>query len=114
MIGVEFGGQELSKGERQKMALARVFYRDASIYVLDEPTAAVDAQSASQIFRNIETLPENTSALLISHNFATIRRASKIIVLEHGKTIEEGTHEELVANNGLYNELYNQQKSEYE
>jgi len=114
MIGVEFGGQELSKGERQKMALARVFYRDARVYVLDEPTAAVDAQSASQIFRNIETLPENTSALLISHNFATIRRASKIIVLEHGKTIEEGTHEELVANNGLYNELYNQQKSEYE
>lgn len=113
MIGVEFGGEELSKGERQKMALARVFYRDAKVYVLDEPTAAVDAPSASEIFRNIENLPEDKSALLISHNFATIRRANKIVVLEHGKIVEEGTHDELVDKNGLYNSLYNQQKNEY-
>jgi ATP-binding cassette subfamily B protein len=113
MIGVEFGGEELSKGERQKMALARVFYRNADVFVLDEPTAAVDAPSASEIFRNIESLPENKSALIISHNFATIRRATKIIVLEHGQIIEEGTHEKLVEVQGLYNQLYNQQKSEY-
>ncbi|MEI6528249.1 MAG: ABC transporter ATP-binding protein [bacterium] len=114
MIGVEFGGEELSKGEKQKMALARIFYRDADIYVLDEPTAAVDAPSASEIFRNIENLSEEKSALLISHNFATIRRANKILVMEHGKIVEEGTHEELTAKQGLYNSLYNQQKSEYE
>lgn len=113
MIGVEFGGEELSKGERQKMALARVFYRDADIFVLDEPTAAVDAPSASEIFRNIESLPESKSALIISHNFATIRRANKIIVLEQGQIIESGVHEELVKADGLYNRLYNQQKSEY-
>lgn len=114
MIGVEFGGQELSKGEKQKMALARIFYRDANIYILDEPTAAVDAPSASEIFRNIENLSEEKSALLISHNFATIRRANKIIVMEHGKIIEEGTHEELIKKDSLYNKLYNQQRSEYE
>ncbi len=114
MIGVEFGGEELSKGERQKMAIARVFYRDANIFVLDEPTAAVDAPSASEIFRNIENLSEDKSALIISHNFATIRRANKIIVLEHGEIVEEGTHDELVVKDGLYNNLYNQQKSEYE
>ncbi len=114
MIGVEFGGAELSKGEKQKMALARVFYRDAKIFVLDEPTAAVDSSSTSEIFRNIEKISDKQSVLIISHNFAALRRANKIVMIEHGKIEEEGTHEELMANNGEYKKLYEQQKGEYE
>jgi len=114
MIGVEFGGAELSKGERQKMALARVFYRDSLIYILDEPTAAIDSKSTSEIFRNIENISKKQSALIISHSFATLRRADKIILLEHGNIIEEGTHEELMKVKGDYSTLYMQQKEEFE
>ncbi|MEI8339362.1 MAG: ABC transporter ATP-binding protein [bacterium] len=113
-IGLEFGGKELSKGEKQKLALARTFYRDADIYILDEPTAAVDSPSASRIFRNIENLPSDKSVLLISHNFATLRRADKIILLEDQSIVEMGTHEELMAKSELYAGMYNEQKSEYE
>jgi ATP-binding cassette subfamily B protein len=114
MIGVEFGGAELSKGERQKMALARVFYRDSQIFVLDEPTAAIDSKSTSKIFRSIETISKKQSMLIISHNFATLRRANKIIFLDDGKIIEEGNHDELIQNKKLYSKLYEQQKGEYE
>ncbi|MEI6627253.1 MAG: ABC transporter ATP-binding protein, partial [bacterium] len=114
MIGVEFSGEELSKGEKQKMALARVFYRDAKVYILDEPTAAVDAPSASRIFRNIENLPKEKSVLLISHNFATLRRADRIILLDNKRVRENGTHEELMARSEVYAKLYNEQKSEYD
>ena len=114
MIGVEFGGAELSKGERQKMALARVFYRNSPIFVLDEPTAAIDSKSTSEIFRNIENISDKQSMLIISHNFATLRRANKIIFLDKGEIIEEGSHEELMASDKTYSELYDQQKGEYE
>ena len=114
MIGIEFGGAELSKGERQKMALARVFYRNSPIFVLDEPTAAIDSKSTSEIFRNIEAISDRQSMLIISHNFATLRRANRIIFIEDGKMIEEGSHEELMKNKGTYSILYKQQKKEYE
>lgn len=114
MIGVEFGGAELSKGERQKMALARVFYRDSPIYILDEPTAAIDSKSTSAIFRNIEAIPDKQSMLIISHNFATLRRANKIIFLDNGKIIEEGSHDKLMKDKKTYSELYQEQKGEYE
>jgi ATP-binding cassette subfamily B protein len=114
MIGVEFGGAELSKGERQKMALSRVFYRNSSIFVLDEPTAAIDSKSTSEIFRNIEAISDKQSMLIISHNFATLRRANKIIFLDNGEIIEEGSHDELMKAKKTYSELYEQQKGEYE
>ncbi len=114
MIGVEFGGAELSKGERQKMALARVFYRNSSVFVLDEPTAAVDSKSTSEIFRNIESVSDKQSMLIISHNFATLRRADKIIFIEDGEIIEEGSHDELMDKKGKYSVLYEEQKGEYE
>lgn len=114
MIGVEFGGAELSKGERQKMALARVFYRNSPIFILDEPTAAIDSKSTSEIFRNIEDISDKQSMLIISHNFATLRRANKIIFIENGKIEEEGSHEKLMKDKKTYSILYKQQKGEYE
>jgi ABC-type multidrug transport system fused ATPase/permease subunit len=114
MLGVEYGGEELSKGERQKMALARVFYRESKVLILDEPTAAVDAPSASQIFRNIEQIDSSKSILLISHNFATLRRADKIILLDNKTIAEMGTHDELMLKSQIYAKLYNDQKNEYE
>jgi ABC-type multidrug transport system fused ATPase/permease subunit len=114
MIGVEFGGIEPSKGQRQKLAIARALYRTPQLLILDEPTASIDSESASVIFNEIESLPDNTSAILISHNFATIKRASKIIVLENGSIKEHGTHEDLVNKKGVYAEAFNKQKKEFE
>jgi ABC-type multidrug transport system fused ATPase/permease subunit len=81
---------------------------------LDEPTAAIDSKSTSEIFRNIEAIPNTQSMLIISHNFATLRRANKIIFLDDGQIIEEGNHDELMKAKKKYSELYDQQKGEYE
>ena len=114
MIGVEFAGVEPSKGQRQKLAIARALYRSSYLLILDEPTASIDSESSSRIFQEIEALPVDRSAILISHNFATIKRASKIIVMEKGKIIEEGTHDDLVEKNGIYAKAYEEQKSQFE
>lgn len=114
MIGVEFGGIEPSKGQRQKLAIARAFYKGKRFLVLDEPTASIDADSADIIFREIENLPNTTSAILISHNFATIKRADEIIVLHEGEIVEKGKHQELIDLGGRYSEAYAKQKKDFE
>ncbi len=114
MIGVEFGGIEPSKGQRQKLAIARAFYKGKRLLVLDEPTASIDADSADIIFNEIEKLPETVSAILISHNFATIKRADEIIVLHEGKIVEKGKHQELIDLGGRYSEAYAKQKKDFE
>ncbi len=114
MIGVEFGGIEPSKGQRQKLAIARAFYKGKRFLVLDEPTASIDADSADIIFGEIENLPETVSAILISHNFATIKRADEIIVLHEGQIAEQGRHQELLEKGGRYAEAYAKQKKDFE
>ncbi len=114
MIGVEFGGIEPSKGQRQKLAIARAFYKGKRFLILDEPTASIDADSADIIFNEIENLPETISAILISHNFATIKRAGEIIVLHEGKIVEQGKHQELLDLNGRYASAYAKQKKDFE
>lgn len=112
-LGVEFGGKEPSKGQRQKLSIAKVLYRDAFVMILDEPTASVDAESEAKIFDSLERLPGSTTALLISHDFSTILQCNQIFVLEKGKLIEEGNHKTLMKQKGVYAELYNLQAKRF-
>ncbi len=106
-------GVNLSGGEWQKVALARAFMRDARILLLDEPTSALDAQAEYELFERLRSLTEGRTAVYISHRFSTVRRADRILFLEHGQLVEEGTHEELMRLNGRYARLFRLQASAY-
>jgi ATP-binding cassette subfamily B protein len=114
MLGRWFeGGHELSGGQWQKIALARAFMRDGEVLVLDEPTAALDAEREYEIFQRFRALTEGKIALLISHRFSTVRMADRIAVLEDGRLAELGTHAELLARDGTYARLFNLQAQGY-
>ena len=106
-------GTEPSGGQWQRVALARAFYRNANVIILDEPTSAIDAQAEYKIFNSIFEHYKNKTALIVSHRFSTVRRADRIIVLDEGKIIEEGTHKELMKNNNLYHDLFSKQAEGY-
>lgn len=112
-LGVEFGGTEPSKGQRQKLSIAKILYRNAHVMVLDEPTASVDAESEAKIFDSLENLSGEITALLISHDFSTILQCNHIFVLEKGHLIESGNHKELMKLKGKYAELYNLQAERF-
>ncbi|MDQ4100086.1 MAG: ABC transporter ATP-binding protein/permease [Chloroflexota bacterium] len=107
------GGHQLSGGEWQKIALARAFMRDAQILILDEPTAALDAQAEHDLFSRIKELTAGRMALYISHRFSTARMADRILVLDEGRLIEQGTHDELMARGGRYAGLFELQAASY-
>ncbi len=106
-------GKELSVGQWQLIALARAFFRDAQLLVLDEPTAALDARAEHALFERIRELAAGRSVLLISHRFSSVRDADRIFVLRHGELIEQGDHAELMQLGGLYAELFELQASAY-
>ncbi|MEH1819646.1 MAG: ABC transporter ATP-binding protein [Nostoc sp.] len=109
------GGQELSGGQWQKIALSRAFMRSqADILVLDEPTSAIDAQAEFEIFNHFRTVTKNQMVLLISHRFSTVRMADKILVIENGEVIEQGTHEDLLKLGGRYAKLFLLQAAGYQ
>ena len=108
------GGQELSGGQWQKIALSRAFMRTgADILVLDEPTAAMDAEAEMGIFNHFRELTQNQIVILISHRFSTVRMADTIVVLAAGELIEQGTHEELLKAGGRYAQLFSLQAAGY-
>jgi ATP-binding cassette subfamily B protein len=114
MLGRRFeGGVDLSGGEWQKIALARAYLRDAQLLVLDEPTAALDAKSELEVFERFAELTEGKMALLISHRFSTVRMADRIVVLEGGRLVEEGTHQQLMALGGRYAGMFEMQAASY-
>lgn len=107
-------GRELSGGQWQKIALSRAFMRSrADILVLDEPTSAMDASAESLIFEHFRTLTRGRIAILISHRFSTVRMADQIVVIENGRIIERGSHEQLMQLNGHYSHLFSLQAKGY-
>lgn len=114
MLGKTFkGGIEPSGGQWQKIALARAFYRNAPVLILDEPTASIDARAEHEIFRRVEKLASDKTVFIISHRFSTVRNADKIYVIEQGKIAESGTHQQLMKRRGLYADLFNLQAQAY-
>ena len=114
MLGHRFDtGVELSGGEWQKVALGRAYMRDAQLMILDEPTAALDARAEADVFARFSELMAGRMAVVISHRFSTVRVADRIIVLRGGEIIEQGTHEELTVQGGLYAELFDMQAAGY-
>jgi len=114
MLGRRFeGGANLSGGEWQKVALARAYMRDAQLLILDEPTAALDARAEYQVFERFSELTAGRMAVLISHRFSTVRMADRILVLEDGRVVEDGSHDALLALGGRYAELFRLQAAGY-
>ncbi|KJD35269.1 ABC transporter ATP-binding protein [Tamlana sedimentorum] len=114
-LGKRFSnGQELSGGQWQKVALARAYMKDAEVIILDEPTSALDAKAESEVFGRFIGLTESKTSIIISHRFSTVRQADRILVLQDGKVLEIGTHEELMQNKTLYSELFSLQAEGYQ
>jgi ATP-binding cassette subfamily B protein/ATP-binding cassette subfamily C protein len=107
------GGQELSTGQWQRVAVARGFYRDAPLLICDEPTAALDARAEHAVYARLRELAAGRTVILITHRMASVRHADHIYVLERGAIAEHGSHDELIARKGLYAELFGLQASAY-
>ena len=107
-------GIELSGGQNQRLLLARALYKDAPVLVLDEPTAALDPIAESEIYNSYVKYTDKKTAIFISHRFASTRFSDRIIMLEKGKVIEQGTHEELMQMKGRYAQMFEVQSSYYD
>lgn len=114
LLGPVFeGGQELSVGQWQKLALARSFMRNSSIIVLDEPTASMDPMAEAELFKRFAELAEGRMTLLISHRLGSCRMADHILVMKHGQLVEQGSHEELMQLQGEYYRMFETQSVAY-
>ncbi len=100
-----------SGGQRQRIAIARIFHKNPSLLILDEPTSAIDALAEEEIFNNIHQNSEGKTVIIVSHRFATVKKAKRILVLKDGKIVEDGDHNSLIKTGGLYKEMYEAQSN---
>lgn len=115
ILGREFKkGEELSIGQWQKLALARAFYEEAPLLILDEPTSAIDAEAEYEIFNNLQKSYKDKTLILVSHRFSTVRNANKIFVIENGEITERGTHQRLLSLDGKYAKMFTLQAKGYQ
>jgi ATP-binding cassette subfamily B protein len=114
MLGKLFhGGEELSIGQWQKVALARAFLRQSQVIVLDEPTSAMDPKAEYELFSKFRELIKDQSAILITHRLSTVKMADRIYVMDKGRIVEQGTHQELMEHQGTYANLFEIQAKNY-
>lgn len=114
MLSKQFGGVDLSGGEWQKIAFARSFYKNYNFIVLDEPTSAIDPIEEAKIYAEFAQIVKDKTALIITHRLSAVKLADKIIVLDEGKIIENGTHNELIEKKGVYYNMFLKQKEWYD
>ena len=114
ILGREFDdGEEVSGGQWQKLAIARAFYEQAPLLILDEPTSAIDAEAEMEIFTNLQKIYRAKTLLLVSHRFSTVRNAKRIYVIEDGRISEAGSHQELLDRDGKYASMFRAQAKGY-
>ena len=111
--GVYEDGVDVSGGEAQKIAIARALYKDAPFIILDEPTAALDPIAEAEIYEQFSQMTAGKTAVYISHRMSSCKFCDRIIVLDHGRIAEDGTHDTLLANHGIYANLYETQAQYY-
>jgi ABC-type multidrug transport system fused ATPase/permease subunit len=102
-------GAQLSGGERQRICVARAFIKDAPILILDEPTSSIDSRTEATILDSLERLMAGRTSFMIAHRLSTVRLADKIVVVDRGRVVEQGTHDQLLAHDGLYRQLHDAQ-----
>jgi ATP-binding cassette subfamily B protein len=114
ILGTEFAdGEQISGGQWQKLAIARAFYQAAPVLIMDEPTSAIDAEAEFEIFTNLEAEYRDRTLILVSHRFSTVRNADRILVIEDGRIVERGTHDDLLAAGGRYAAMFTAQAAGY-
>ena len=114
MLGRWFeGGRQLSGGQWQRLALARLYFRGGSVLIFDEPTAALDADAEFEVIETLRAHAKGRITIIVSHRFSTVRMAERIVVLEGGVVVEMGTHHELLEQNGVYARMFLKQARGY-